>query len=180
MLALMLHVAALAGATAGIGEAPAASGRLTPDMERERSLQLFAATLFESAREDPDFGYSRAWVDLDSDGQPEAIVRASSGAYCGRAGCTLFVLKREPTGLRQVSRTTITNPPVMVLSTSTNGWRDLSVLVRGGGVVAHHAKLAFDGRTYPSNPSVPPTRELADAPEGEILISDESPRLPLP
>ena len=42
----------------------------------------------------------------------------------------------------------------------------------GGGIEAHDAELAFDGRTYPSNPSVPPAEPAADLDGAEILIPD--------
>jgi len=42
-----------------------------------------------------------------------------------------------------------------VLSHRTNGWRDLSVLVAGGGIIpGYQAVLQFDGRAYPSNPAM--------------------------
>lgn len=63
--------------------------------------------------------------------------------------------------------------PVRVLDSRSNGWRDLTVTVQGGGRIEPvEIELAFDGESYPTNPSVPPARPLQGAASGEILIDD--------
>ena len=59
-----------------------------------------------------------------------------------------------------------------MLSHRTNGWRDLSVLVAGGGIIpGYQAVLQFDGRAYPSNPSMQkPLSHLRDQ-SGEAVIA---------
>jgi hypothetical protein len=99
--------------------------------------------------------YQAASVDLNDDGSPEMIVLANDREYCGSGGCTLFVLTPAADSYRIVTRMTVTRPPVRVLSTSSRGWQDLAVRVAGGGSLQpYDVALRFDGRSYPTNPSV--------------------------
>jgi hypothetical protein len=126
--------------------------------------------------------YSVALVDLNSDNRPEALIYAMANAdgrgqanLCGSGGCDLYVLSLTPTGYRQVTNITITNPPIRVLPTIKHGWHDLGVLVAGGGIISgYEARLRFDGRTYPSNPTVPPATRLKSA-AGKQVISKVPP-----
>ncbi len=112
--------------------------------------------------------YSVALVDLNSDKRPEALIYAMSTAdgggqanLCGTGGCNLYVLSLTSTSYSRVTNITITRPPIRVLPTITHGWHDLGVLVAGGGIIpGYEAQLRFDGRSYPSNPSVPPAVRL--------------------
>ena len=68
-------------------------------------------------------------------------------------------------------KATITQLPIMLLDTSSRGWRDVSVTVAGGGIPrAYSARLRFDGRQYPSNPTVPPAIPLKRM-SGRVLIA---------
>jgi len=58
--------------------------------------------------------------------------------------------------------------PVGVLDSSTNGWRDLAVSVSGGGNPGGTMKLMFDGKAYPSNPTVAPAEPVDSL--GTVLI----------
>lgn len=101
--------------------------------------------------------YRRAAVDLNGDGSPEVLVYADAPEYCGSGDCTLYVLTPTARSYRIVTRLTVTRPPVRLLKTSARGWRDLSVVVAGGGVRRpYEARLRFDGRSYPSNPTLLP------------------------
>jgi hypothetical protein len=69
-------------------------------------------------------------------------------------------------------RASVTRPPIRVLETRHQGWKDIGVTVSGGGAgPAYEAALAFDGRRYPSNPTTPPARPVKDAP-GVTLIAE--------
>jgi hypothetical protein len=71
-----------------------------------------------------------------------------------------------PTGI------SVNRPPFRVSPRSTNGWRNLIVHVSGGGLQAHDAELAFDGTSYPSNPTVPPARPATDTDGADVLIPE--------
>ena len=137
----------------------AAAATSTPDWARpyvERTLHLTS--------------YRTANVDLDGDGRPEVLVLASGPEWCGSGGCEFFVLTRHGRTVREAARTSITRAPIRVLPTSSQGWRDLGVLVAGGGIIpGYTARLRFDGHRYPSNPTVPPAEPLR-RPSGRIVI----------
>lgn len=123
--------------------------------------------------------YRIAEADLDADGRPEALIYAMDTAgggeadLCGTGGCNLYVLSPAESGYRLIANITVTRPPVRVLPATTHGWHDLGVLVAGGGIDGHEARLRFDGAGYPSNPSVPPATRLEGTP-GTIVIGQPS------
>ncbi|MEP9402610.1 hypothetical protein [Sphingomonas sp. VNH70] len=115
--------------------------------------------------------YRTAAVDLNGDGAPERLVLAQDRAACGSGGCVLYVLTpARRGGFRIVTRMTVARAPVRVLATTTRGWRDLGVTVAGGGVPRPYvARLRFDGRRYPTNPTVAPATMLR-RPTGRIVL----------
>ncbi len=116
--------------------------------------------------------YVAAFVDLNGDGIPEAVVYLMGQRWCGSGGCTMLVLARDDSSYRVITKIPITRLPIRVLTRASHGWRSLGVRVQGGGIVTgYEAELAFDGATYPENPSTPPARPLAGAVEGGILLS---------
>ena len=118
--------------------------------------------------------YRLASADLNGDGNVEFLLYATNWVWCGSGGCTLFIVAHGDRGYRLVSRTTIVRLPVRLLPNIHNGWRDLGVIVRGGGIArAYEARLPFDGRKYAENPSMPPAEKLAGD-RGMILIAEES------
>ena len=124
--------------------------------------------------------YSAASVDLRDDGKSEAIVYLIGPRWCGSSGCSLLVLAPEGSSYKVITKTTVTQPPIRVLSTKTNGWYDLGVWVQGGGIQpGYEARLAFNGRKYPGNPTVPPAQKLRKKVEGKVIISAEAKGTPL-
>ena len=115
--------------------------------------------------------YFAKQVDLNGGGRAEYVVHVAGPMVCGSGGCDTFVFAQEGSGVRLVSRTSVTRPPIVVASTTTQGWRDLVVRVSGGGIIpGYDARLRFDGRTYPANPTVPPAELLKAPASGEVAI----------
>ena len=159
-----LLLACLAFCTAG------AALRAQPS-SNDQSLRAFLQTRFQEDRANyPDTRYVSAWADLNGDGRPEAFVYLISGAYCGSGGCNLMIFTPAGRSWRAVADMSVTNPPIRVLDSRTRGWNDISVLVAGGGSRGYTALLAFNGTSYPDNPSV--ARALRRAVPGRVLISD--------
>jgi len=84
----------------------------------------------------------------------------------------MLVLAPSGASYKLITKTPIVRLPIRVLTTKTNGWHDLSVVVGGGGMSAYEAKLSFDGSSYPQNPSVPPVQRLRGKTAGKVLISE--------
>jgi len=116
--------------------------------------------------------YINALVDLRDDGKHEAIVYITDPDWCGTGGCTALILEPENSSYRIITETTIVHLPIRVLETKSHGWRDLGVWVQGGGIQpGYEAKLSYDGKTYPSNPSVAPATQLTKNVKGRVLLS---------
>jgi hypothetical protein len=116
--------------------------------------------------------YRRVDADLNGDGRSEALIYVRDRESCGSGGCNLYVLSPEGQGYRLVLRATLVRLPIMLLPTSTEGWRDIGVTVGGGGIRQPYvARLRYEGGHYPGNPTVPPARRLGRV-SGEILIGD--------
>ncbi|MDT0575562.1 hypothetical protein RM533_05135 [Croceicoccus sp. F390] len=145
------------------GSKTAAVGQATADRS---ALAQFARSELQVER------FQSARADLDGDGVAETLLYAQSGGWCGSGGCTLFVLQQENGFYRTISQTTIVRPPVRVLDSSSNGWRDLAVRVSGGGAAGKTVRLSHDGSAYPLNPSILPALSLPGGTAGQTLIAE--------
>jgi len=75
---------------------------------------------------------------------------------------------------------TVVQQPIRVLDTKSSGWHDLGVWVQGGGIQpGYEARLLFNGKEYPSNPTVPPAQPLAKKVSGKIVVSRSATGEPL-
>lgn len=119
-----------------------------------------------------------ALADLDGDGRRDALVYLHGSDWCGSGGCTLLVLRNLGKTWRQVSRITVTRPPIRLLDQRHKGWHALTVHVAGGGSSPQDVTLEFDGHRYPGNPTTLQTTPTMIGP-GRVLIDagpDGSPR----
>ena len=108
------------------------------------------------------------------DGRPPQVLVLLSGSYfCGTGGCEGLVLEGAPS-YRPVARFTLMRPEWLILPSRHHGWRDIVVRVSGGGAKSHYATLAFNGKTYPDNPSMAPEVKAGTPLTGDVhLIADE-------
>ena len=161
----------LAFALSLLASPPLAARQPLPPPSPGESLHAFLQTTFaDGRREWPDTAYVSAFADLNGDGRDEALVSLHSGLFCGSGGCALYIYTPAGASWREVAELTIVNAPVRLLNTRSRGWRDLAVAVRGGGILPREARIAYNGRTYASNPSLAP-RVPRGAP-GRVLIPD--------
>lgn len=144
-----------------------------PTPKQEQSSRAF----LQDYLKDPGLGerkatdYLSAFVDLNRSGG-QVVVYLADQQWCGSGGCTTLILAPEGASYRIVTRIAIVRLPIRLLATTSNGWYDISVRVQGGGIhPGYEAKLSFDGKTYPSNPSVPPAQRLTREPAGTIIMS---------
>ena len=113
--------------------------------------------------------YQTAQADLNGDHAPEIFIYATGRETCGSGGCNLYVLSPRKGRYQIVLRASVTQLPVRRLESATRGWRDIGVFVSGGGAQPHEARLRFNGKRYPGNPTMAPA---SGNPRGEVLISD--------
>lgn len=107
-------------------------------------------------------------------------VFAEGDPVCGSGGCHLLVLKRKGQGYRVLGETGLSHRPVRVLTSRHNGQPDITVFVAGGGILpGYEARLRFDGRRYPNNPTVSPAEPLTVAPSGRLVIGEKDVAVPL-
>ena len=97
-----------------------------------------------------------AGVDLNSDGNPEALVLFAGEDWCLKTGCSLVVFQLEKTGYRPVSHITRVRPPIMVGPDESFGWNDLIVNTGGGPSPVRAVRLGFTGKGYPRNALLQP------------------------
>jgi hypothetical protein len=106
----------------------------------------------------------------------EVVVYVSGRDWCGAGGCHLLVLVPQAGSFRVIGRVTIARPPIRVLTTFSHGRPDLAVWVQGGGIQpGYQARLSFDGRRYPGNPSMLPARPMKHAAAGRTIITGDEP-----
>ena len=113
-------------------------------------------------------GYDVKLVALKEDGKcenPVVFLNGLSG-YCGSAGCTLLVLDCTADGYKVMGKTTVSNRPISLSTTSTKGYKDIKVRVRDTGIVA----LKYDGKSYTKNASKASKSTKASS---DIVIFDE-------
>lgn len=129
-----------------------------------------SAWIAENYADSGDILYSVGEVDLDGDGQDEILAYVGGPMLCGTGGCSLEVLQRTAQGLDRLGSLSVSQLPVGVFETSTNGWRDLAVTVYGGGIAGGVARVPFGDDQYASNPTVEPAEITEDA--FETVIPD--------
>jgi hypothetical protein len=112
-------------------------------------------------------------VDLNSDGVPETLVYLVGRETCGSGGCTVLVFRSSEEGLVPLTRLRLVQPPVVVASQTSHGWRDLVTYVAGGGAKGAYHLLRHTGEAYPPNPSVAPALPAGSTISGEAYFGEE-------
>jgi putative lipoprotein len=167
----LVAVLGLAGCGTETPPAPEASGETAATPAQANAEEDIRHFLLQEYPEAAPMRYALAWHDLDGDGTEEAIVHVVTPWLCGSGGCNTLVLAQAGPMWRKIGVISVSRTPVAVLDSATNGWKDITVSIGGGGGKSGTAVLKFDGESYPSNPTVPPA-EMAEA-QGTMLIAEE-------
>lgn len=106
-----------------IWQEPVEKGR-AKDIKRIASFlrAKFYNDLEMIAPADKKFAY--AITDLNQDGQPEFLVIVKGNFFCGKYGCSTFILDGK---YQQLSRLWAATPPFYVLKSTEKGWHSLGV-----------------------------------------------------
>ncbi len=87
--------------------------------------------------------------DLNNNNKDEYLVIMKDMYFCGSGGCTAYLIEKDK-GILQ--RFTLMNPPVFYTNKRHDGWQDMVVYSNNAW-----RKLSYNGKKYPSNPSVAPS-----------------------
>ena len=166
---------AFAAAVALLAAAPPANHNASGALRIEggpglrRFLQKYLSTYPSYVEQDSR--YSAAAVSLDGKPKHQILVYVSGQWWCGSGGCTALVLEPEGSSFRVITRFTLVWLPIRILSSTSNGWHDIVMIVHGGGIIPGYlAILRFNGHSYPSNPSMAPK-----APEKQVQAGTDVP-----
>ena len=128
------------------------SSKETADLVRKTIEDMFKDDLDKDIIDD----YSRKFIffeyDLNDDGKTEIMVGFTGPYFCGSGGCSQLILDHEG---NIITRFTVADYPVVIDTVKTNGWKDL--IIYSG---RKNRIVKFDGKSYPSNPSVQPELKL--------------------
>jgi hypothetical protein len=156
--------------------------------DRRDELRSFLQREFQHERDDlrkyrgqdPEIRYDAAFVDLNGDRRDEAIIYLRGDGLCGSGGCELYIYTPQGRSWREVTALSITRPPIRLLNGRSHGWRDIGVFVAGGGILpGYNTQLRFNGRSYPTNPTVAPARRMPEGAAGRVLIGSGTKGRPL-
>jgi hypothetical protein len=157
-------------------------GEPTPSATQAESLKKFLQNYLRDPRggDDKTTRFSSYDSDLKDDGTQEVIVYVSGQSWCGSGGCKMLVLEPKGSSYAVIAKTTLSRLPIRVLDSKSHGWHDIAVTVQGGGILEpYQARLSYDGRTYPRNPTLLPARKLVGEANGEVAIPSDAAGTPL-
>jgi len=124
----------------------------TADLVRLTIKDLYKDDLAKDIIDD----YSKKFIffeyDLNEDGNKEILVGFTGPYFCGSGGCTQLLLDNQGNLITTFS---VSDYPVIIDTNKTNGWKDLIIYSGGKNRI-----VKFDGKKYPSNPSVLPALKL--------------------
>ncbi|MCS5692833.1 hypothetical protein NZK33_12675 [Cyanobium sp. FGCU-6] len=120
----------------------------------------------------PAHRYTWSRVDLNGDGRPELVAQVLGPMFCGTGGCPLLIFREPSPGrLQLLTQMSLFKDPLIVAERRQNGWKELITRVRVDAGHGYNAELPFDGRTYPTNPSVAPALPLRRPEPGTAYLA---------
>jgi hypothetical protein len=156
-----------------IGKIDYQNSETSPNSKLEKAI-LRAIPDYSKVANNPEryLRYYYNQVDLNDDGKPEVVVYLVGSYACGSGGCTTLIFTLNNQDYRLVSQLTLVNAPIVVTPQKNSGWKDLVMLVSGGGATKQYTRTSFDGKSYPSNPSVQPAVSSNTTLIGQALVAD--------
>ncbi|PAX52091.1 hypothetical protein [Brunnivagina elsteri] len=137
------------------------------DGEIDKAIRAQLGEVSKSVR----YYYNR--VDLNSDRNPEIIAYVVSKHVCGKSGCPTMIFQKTAQGYKLISQTLVTNQPIIVTNTKTNGWQDIIFSTSGGGAKPNYWLVKFDGVRYPESPYLGKEVAANSVIQGKAYIADD-------
>lgn len=128
------------------------SNAKTADLVRLALQDLYKSDLSKNFIDENSRKFIFFEYDLNEDGKKEIFVGLTGTYFCGSGGCTQLILDVEG---NVISTFSVSGYPVIIDNNKTNGWKDLFIYSGSKNRI-----VKFDGKTYPSNPSVLPELKL--------------------
>ncbi|MCA0150059.1 hypothetical protein LCD52_14760 [Rossellomorea vietnamensis] len=142
------------------------------ETKRDPMLAKAFSKAFDLKQGEDQIQYYYNHIDLNDDQQPETFVYLVGSPLCGSGGCSGALFTNQNGEYKLVTTFSLLRSPVIIENEKTNGWKNMIMYVSGGGIKGGYKRLRFDGKTYPSNPSVQP-----DVQKGKIsgvgIINDD-------
>ena len=113
--------------------------------------------------------YSYTKIDLNNDSIPEYFVYAYGPMISGSGGSSALILTND---YQEISRFTLVQTPIIINNHRTKNWRDIIMNVSGGGITPTNVVIKFDGKSYPSNPSLQPALGPHDYIDGIKIFTE--------
>jgi hypothetical protein len=142
-----------------------------PDPGSEEWKQARRTLIGRQCAQAGSLRYAWSRVDLNGDGTPEVVATVVGPFVCGTGGCPLLIFQERKGTLIPVTTMSLFKEPLIVSERRSNGWKDLISRVRLDAARSTYAVLPFDGRSYPTNPSVPPAQRLQKKEPGTAYLS---------
>jgi hypothetical protein len=120
----------------------------------------------------PLVGYHHTFFDLDGDGKDEVVAYITGPSEWN----TTLVLTPEGVSYKLVGDIRRLDPPIRVLSSLSNGWRNLSGRRRESETLpSQEVGISFDGVSYvPRYAEAPSALPVQEQTPGEVLIPDNA------
>jgi hypothetical protein len=120
----------------------------------------------------PAHRYTWSRVDLSGDGRAELVAQVVGPMACGTGGCPLLIFREPSAGrLQLITQMSLFKDPLIVSERRHNGWKELITRVRLDAATSTYARLRYDGRSYPTNPSVAPALPLRRPESGTAYLA---------
>ena len=113
--------------------------------------------------------YRSVGIDLNGDGQAEALTLLEGPDWCTKTGCTLAIFTKGKRGYRPVATIRRARGPVVLTNERNNGWSDLVV---NTGIYSRNqrVRLRFGSNGYPGNAVILTPMPADIDVNGEVVI----------
>jgi hypothetical protein len=102
--------------------------------------------------------YVRKRFDLNGDGRAEVLVWVPTTELGGTSGYPLLVFSRNRNGYRLLWSFDQAWTPLIILNSSSHGWRDIVFQMGGGGDAMHYVVFRHNGESYSRFESIKASR----------------------